>query len=133
MTPMELLSVLRKQDIHLKCVGDKLRVDAPQGALTPELRATLLEQKAALLAWLSTLEWCHCGEEATYYSDQGVPHCEKHRFQYARAHGAVSGALAHITQPAFFLQDVALIAGMCEGQRRIALDLETTGFDPQGE
>jgi DNA polymerase I len=130
---MELLSDLRKQDIHLKCVGDKLRVDAPQGALTPELRATLLEQKAALLAWLSMLEWCHCGAEATYYSDQGTPTCEKHRVQYARAHGAASPALAHITQASFFLQDVALVAGMLEGLRRIALDLETTGFDPQSE
>ncbi len=132
-TLMELLNDLRNQDIHLKCVGDRLWVDAPRGALTPQLRAILLEQKAALLALLSGVERCHCGEEAAYYSDQGTPTCEKHRFHYARAHCAASPALKHITQAAFFLQDVAFIAGMLEGQRLIALDLETTGLDPQGE
>ncbi len=131
MTPAEFLDDLRKQDIHLLCVGDTLRVNAPQGALTPQLRTALLTHKAALLALLSSPERCCCGAEATYYSDHGVPACDKHRYQYVRAHCAASPALKHITQASFFLQDVALIAALFERDSRIALDLETTGTDAQ--
>src|SRR6266480_7552519 len=98
MTTLELLSDLQNLDIHLERAGDKLRVDAPKGALTPELRAILLEQKAALLALLSgppscseeteqahpedvsvaaeiVTACCVCGAEVERYSDQGVAYC----------------------------------------------------------
>ena len=41
MTPLELLKELHTRDIHLECVGDKLRVNAPKGAVTPEIRARI--------------------------------------------------------------------------------------------
>jgi hypothetical protein len=53
MTALELLNKLQTYDIHLECVGDKLRVNAPVGVVTPELRSLLKEQKAALMALLS--------------------------------------------------------------------------------
>jgi len=53
MTLAELLTVVRAADIRLEARGDRLVFDAPHGALTPELRAALAEQKPALLAWLA--------------------------------------------------------------------------------
>ena len=57
MTLAELLTVVRAADIRLEARGDRLVFDAPHGALTPELRATLAEQKPALLAWLAPVEF----------------------------------------------------------------------------
>src|SRR5580692_1819549 len=53
MTLAELLTVIRAADIRLEARGDRLVFDAPHGALTPALRTALVEQKPALLAWLS--------------------------------------------------------------------------------
>ena len=53
MTLAELLTVVRAADIRLEAHGDRLVFDAPHGALTPELRAALVEQKPALLAFLA--------------------------------------------------------------------------------
>nr|MBA2680227.1 non-ribosomal peptide synthase [Ktedonobacteraceae bacterium] len=53
MTALELLHELQIRDIHLTCVDAKLRVNAPKGAVTPEIRTVLVEQKDALLALLS--------------------------------------------------------------------------------
>ena len=50
MTLAELLTVVRAADIRLEARGDRLVFDAPRGALTPELRSALVEQKPALLA-----------------------------------------------------------------------------------
>ncbi len=57
MTLAELLTVVRAADIRLEARGDRLVFDAPHGALTPELRAALAEQKPALLAWLAPVEF----------------------------------------------------------------------------
>ena len=57
MTLAELLTVVRTADIRLEARGDRLLFDAPRGALTPELRAALVEQKPALLAFLAPVEF----------------------------------------------------------------------------
>jgi len=53
MTLAELLTVVSAADIRLEARGDRPVFDAPHGALTPALRTALVEQKPALLAWLS--------------------------------------------------------------------------------
>jgi hypothetical protein len=53
MTLEVLLGRLAALDVKLTVRGDRLRVEAPAGALTAELRAALAEQKAALLDLLS--------------------------------------------------------------------------------
>jgi hypothetical protein len=57
MTLAELLTVVRAADIRLEARGDRLLFDAPHGALTPELRAALVQQKAALLMQLAPMEF----------------------------------------------------------------------------
>ena len=47
-----LLSRLRSLDIKLWVEGDRLRYDAPKGALTPELRDQLHNRKAEIIALL---------------------------------------------------------------------------------
>ena len=49
MTAQALLADLAACDVHLCVAGDKLRVNAPTGALTAELRRTLLDHKPELL------------------------------------------------------------------------------------
>ena len=51
-TVNELLSHLRNLDIKLWAEGQRLRYNAPQGVLTPELRAELTQRKAEILAFL---------------------------------------------------------------------------------
>ncbi|MEZ4868170.1 MAG: amino acid adenylation domain-containing protein [Caldilineaceae bacterium] len=46
------LSELNQQDIKLRLDNDQLRVNAPQGALTPELTAQLKARKAEIVAFL---------------------------------------------------------------------------------
>jgi tubulysin polyketide synthase-like protein len=54
MSAYDLLSDLRQAGVVVKASGnDRLVVDAPKGALTPELRAALAEHKKELLAILS--------------------------------------------------------------------------------
>lgn len=45
----ELLAELERRDIRIEVEGDRLRVDAPKAAITPELRATLVARKAELV------------------------------------------------------------------------------------
>ncbi|HEY0733618.1 MAG TPA: amino acid adenylation domain-containing protein, partial [Herpetosiphonaceae bacterium] len=52
MTTFELLARLRGRNIKLWAEGDRLRFQAPKGALTDELRAALSEHKAEVLALL---------------------------------------------------------------------------------
>ncbi len=52
MTLSELLISLTKHGIELELNGDSLRIRAPKGALTPELRTTLADRKAELMAFL---------------------------------------------------------------------------------
>jgi amino acid adenylation domain-containing protein/non-ribosomal peptide synthase protein (TIGR01720 family) len=51
-SPIELLSRLRERRVQVIADGDRLRVRAPEGALSPELKAELASQKAAILAVL---------------------------------------------------------------------------------
>ncbi|MBE9042029.1 non-ribosomal peptide synthetase, partial [Oscillatoriales cyanobacterium LEGE 11467] len=48
----ELLSHLHDLDIQLWLEGDRLRYNAPKGALTPELRDRLVERKAEIISFL---------------------------------------------------------------------------------
>ena len=50
MTASELLATLTALGATVRAVEDRLRIEAPSGALTPELRSALAEQKPALLA-----------------------------------------------------------------------------------
>lgn len=52
MTARALLADLADRDIRLSVAGDKLRINAPRGALTAELRQTLSEHKPELLEML---------------------------------------------------------------------------------
>ena len=54
MSPHRLLADLRQQGVTLERRGDRLRVDAPQGVLTPEIRADLVAHKAAILQVLAS-------------------------------------------------------------------------------
>ena len=49
MSATELLTTLRARNCELRAAGERLRVEAPVGALPPELRAALAEHKAELL------------------------------------------------------------------------------------
>jgi len=51
-TIIDLLSTLRSRDVRLWADGDRLRYSAPQGALTPDLRAELVDRKGEILAFL---------------------------------------------------------------------------------
>ena len=57
MTLAELLTVVGAADIRLEARGGRLLFDAPRGALTPELRTALVQQKAAVLTWLAPVEF----------------------------------------------------------------------------
>src|SRR5213080_1668787 len=57
MTPQALLSRLREQGIQIRMSGaDRLVVDAPKGALTPELRNALATFKTEILQELQKEE-----------------------------------------------------------------------------
>jgi len=49
----EILATCERLDVRLSAKGDKLVVDAPRGALTPDLRATLTVHKPGILANLA--------------------------------------------------------------------------------
>lgn len=53
MSPAALLADLRARGVTLTAKGDRLRVEAPAGVLTPALRAVLVEQKPALMGLLT--------------------------------------------------------------------------------
>ena len=54
MTAVALLADLRKRGASIAAVGDRLRIEARAGTVTPELREALARHKAALLAMLSS-------------------------------------------------------------------------------
>jgi hypothetical protein len=55
MTARNLLSELREKGVAMKASGDdRLVIDAPKGAITPELRSALVEHKAELLQILKS-------------------------------------------------------------------------------
>jgi hypothetical protein len=53
MNPHELLATLRRCGIEISSDGERLRVEAPRGAVTPEVRRTLAEHKPQLIAELT--------------------------------------------------------------------------------
>src|SRR6185503_16207768 len=53
MSPRELLVELREKGVEVKANGDRLVIDAPKGAITPDLRDALAANKAALLEILA--------------------------------------------------------------------------------
>src|SRR5947207_362002 len=53
MTISELLAQLKQRDVKLRADGDSLKIDAPKGALGPELIALIREFKAPLLKLFS--------------------------------------------------------------------------------
>lgn len=50
----ELISRLRKLDIHMWLEGEKLRYNAPEGAFTQEIKEEVLKQKAEIINFLKT-------------------------------------------------------------------------------
>ena len=54
MTPRELLVQLREKGVEIKSNGDRLVIDAPKGAITPDVRDALAANKAELLKILNT-------------------------------------------------------------------------------
>ncbi len=56
MSVMELLKRLRERGIRLWAEGDRLRYNAPQGALSDDLRRELAERKGEILAFFRKLE-----------------------------------------------------------------------------
>lgn len=52
MTATDLLVHLAECGVTVRAVDDRLRVEAPQGTLTDEIRSALMEQKSALLELL---------------------------------------------------------------------------------
>jgi DNA polymerase-1 len=159
MTTLELLSDLQNLDIHLECVGDKLRVDAPKGALTPELRSILLEQKATLLALLSGPPSCSeeteqaqaedgavaaeiatacgvCGAEVEQYSNQGVAYCAQHWTEILQPQEAPPqqhNPTAMCRVPLTTVQEIVALVAQWDATSptQLVLDLETTGLDPR--
>ena len=56
MTSSETLAELDRRGVVLEPNGDKLRYRAPQGALTPELREAITENKAEIISTLRRLD-----------------------------------------------------------------------------
>ena len=48
-----LLATLKRLDVRLEPRGDRLRVDAPAGTITPDLREAMITHKVELLALLA--------------------------------------------------------------------------------
>ena len=53
MSARELLLQLREKGVEVKANGDRLVIDAPRGAITPDLRDALSANKAELLQILT--------------------------------------------------------------------------------
>lgn len=54
MNAAELIEELRSQGVLLEAEGDRIRVDAPRGTLTPQVRSILAERKQEIIALLRT-------------------------------------------------------------------------------
>jgi len=47
------IEFLRNKDINISVNGDRLRINGPASALTPEIKSRLAEQKSELITWLN--------------------------------------------------------------------------------
>ena len=55
MTPVDLLAELERLNVKVSLAGDKLRLEAPAGTLTPKLKEAIAKHKVVLVALLSGL------------------------------------------------------------------------------
>jgi hypothetical protein len=78
MTAAELLTTLHALGVTLSPRVDRLRVDAPEGVLTAELRQAIRTQKGELLALVE--EWSERAAIAEYCG--GVPRAEAERLAW---------------------------------------------------
>lgn len=53
MTTLDLLAELERLNVKITLAGDRLRLEAPAGVLTPELKETIQQHKPALTALFS--------------------------------------------------------------------------------
>src|SRR5579884_4047976 len=113
MNALALLHQVSALDISLSVIEGKLWVDAPKGAITQELRAQLLQHKAALIALLTgpveepQATCLYCGQEVAFYDEDGRAYCTTHRYRSSQRLCSASPALVRVTQPPFFIQDLA--------------------------
>jgi nonribosomal peptide synthetase protein BlmVII len=68
-----LLAELRSRDIQLWADGDALQCNAPAGALTPELRAQLLQRRSEILEFLRGPGELSFSQERLWVLDQIEP------------------------------------------------------------
>ncbi|MFH0809361.1 MAG: hypothetical protein V2A77_02650 [Pseudomonadota bacterium] len=78
MSTAALVTDLQARGVRLSAVNGRLRVEAPKGLLTPEVKQALAERKGEVLAYLTA--WpgpCYaCGETAWWLgTDTGVIVC----------------------------------------------------------
>ena len=82
MTAPVLLDELRTKGVHLAVEGEHVVVDAPRGALTDDLRQTIRQHKAALLAVLAAelltqyYPCVVCGAQDRW-NDRGIWRCRQ--------------------------------------------------------
>ena len=53
---VQLISQLRKKNIHLKLNGDKLKINAPPGVLNDDIKSALKENKSAIVEFLKNAQ-----------------------------------------------------------------------------
>jgi hypothetical protein len=77
MTVAELLTDLYRRRVVLDVNGERLRVDAPKGILTPELRQALAKHKAKLVTYLEGLSDGRCTVHGRWltYAEQQAGRC----------------------------------------------------------
>ena len=79
MTAQDLVETLRRAGIELVVCGDRLRVEAPRGAVTPEVLAQLQEHKAMVIAELARRA-CWPSESIVAQRNFGVPEARLYPF-----------------------------------------------------
>ena len=94
------LDALKRQDIQVSLVDGRLRVNAPKGALTPDVRAALADRKAEIVGLLESLGTSSAGPVQSVRVDSGpasAPSIDK------RAEDAGPAPLSLNQQRLFFL------------------------------
>ncbi len=54
MTTIELIEKLHGLGVEVQAIGDRLKIDAPAGIVTPELKSVIVERKPEILEILAT-------------------------------------------------------------------------------
>ena len=75
MNVLDLLSSLRKANIQISLVDDKLKIKAPKGAVTPEIKQQLSEAKQDIIEFLREAATPSAGATVipTVSRDQALP------------------------------------------------------------